>query len=95
MATVWIPSLLRELTQGQEKITVPGETVRQAIASLEQLYPGIQSRLCDEDGRLRSNLALVVDGVVSQQRMRHKLAETSEVHFLPAISGGSSAKKSG
>jgi len=90
MPIVGIPSLLRELTQGQEKVTVPGETVRQVIANLEQRYPGIQRRLCDEDGRLRSNLAVVVDGVVSQQRMRHKLIETSEVYFMPAISGGAS-----
>ena len=88
MPTVWIPALLREVTQGQEKVTVPGETVRQLIANLELRYPGIQRRLCDEEGRLRSNLALVVDGVVSHQRMRQKLNETSEVHFMPAISGG-------
>jgi molybdopterin converting factor small subunit len=30
-----------------------------------------------------------VDGRVSTQRMRHPLTENSEVHFLPAISGGS------
>jgi molybdopterin converting factor small subunit len=29
-----------------------------------------------------------VDGRVSSQRLRHELTETSEVHFLPAISGG-------
>jgi molybdopterin converting factor small subunit len=29
-----------------------------------------------------------VDGQVSQQRLRHPLDESSEVHFIPAISGG-------
>jgi len=87
MAVVWIPALLRELTGGQESVTVPGETVRQVIENLERAYPGIKTRLC-EDGRLRPNLSVAVDGRVSRQGLRQRLAETSEVHFLPAISGG-------
>jgi len=61
--------------------------VRQVIAQLEKAYPGIEARLC-EGGRLRSNISVVVDSQVSSQRLRHELTETSEVHFLPAISGG-------
>ena len=86
MPTVWIPSLLRELTGGRERVSVQGETVRQVVDALEQRYPGIKARLCEEDS-LRPNIAVVVDGVVSRQRLRHKLTETSEVHFVPAISG--------
>ena len=87
MAVVWIPALLRELTGGQESVTVPGETVRQVIENLERAYPGIKARLC-ENGRLRPNVSVAVDGRVSRQGLRQRLAETSEVHFLPAISGG-------
>jgi molybdopterin synthase sulfur carrier subunit len=87
MAVVWIPALLRDLTDGQAQVTVPGETVRQVIAQLEKAYPGIEARLCEE-GRLRSHISVVVDGRVSSQRLRHELTEKSEVHFLPAISGG-------
>ena len=87
MAKVWIPSLLRDLTGGEARVTVPGETVRQVIANLEARYPGIEARLCEED-RLRPNISVVVDGRVSNQRLRHKLDQGSEVHFLPAIGGG-------
>jgi molybdopterin synthase sulfur carrier subunit len=87
MAVVWIPSLLRDLTGGEAQVTVPGETVRRVITNLEQVYPGIEARLCDE-GRLRPHISVVVDGTVSTQRLRHQLTEASEVHFLPAISGG-------
>ena len=80
-------TLLRDLTGGEVRVTVPAATVRQAIANLEQVYPGIEARLCD-GGRLRPSISVVVDGQVSSQRLRHKLGETSEVHFLPAISGG-------
>ena len=87
MAVVWIPALLRDLTDGQAEVTVPGETVRQVIAELEKAYPGVEARLCEEC-RLRPNISVSVDGRVSSQSLRHKLTETSEVHFLPAISGG-------
>ena len=88
MPVVWIPALLRELTGGQEQVTVPGETVRQVIESLDERYPGIWARLSDEEGQLRPGITVAVDGQVSRLRMRHPLADNSEVHFLPAIGGG-------
>ena len=88
MPVVWIPALLRDLTGGEENATVSGETVQQAIENLDGRYPGIKERLCEER-RLRASIAVIVDGVASRQRLRHRLTETSEIHFVPAISGGS------
>jgi molybdopterin converting factor small subunit len=78
---------MRDLTGGQAQVTVPGDTVRRVIENLARVYPGIDARLIEE-GQLRPNISVVVDGQVSRQRLRHKLSEVSEVHFLPAISGG-------
>jgi molybdopterin synthase sulfur carrier subunit len=85
--TVWIPPLLRNLTQGTTQLTVVGKTVGEVIAALDQIYPGIAGRLLEGD-RLRPGIALVVDGVVSTVGLRHRLMSGSEVHFLPALSGG-------
>jgi molybdopterin converting factor small subunit len=87
MPVVWIPALLRDLTGGTEKLNVPGETVQQVIANLDERYPGIAARL-SEEGRLRPSIAVVVDGVASHRGLRQRLTETSEVHFVPTISGG-------
>lgn len=87
MATVWIPPLLHDLTAGNARLSVPGATVREVIAELEKQYPGITARLC-EDGRIRPGISVVVDSIVSRAGLRHRLSETSEVHFVPAISGG-------
>ena len=87
MPVVWVPALLQDITGGEERVSVPGETVRQAIEALEERFPGIKARLYDGD-RLRPNIAVVVDGEISHLKLRHKLEEGSEVHFLPAISGG-------
>jgi sulfur-carrier protein len=66
---------------------VEGDTIRQVIANLERLYPGIKDRLCDGE-RLRPSISVVVDGHTSTMKLRHKLTASSEVHFVISISGG-------
>jgi sulfur-carrier protein len=87
MATVFIPPLVRDMTGGQTRLSIPGDSVRDIIAELERRYPGIADRLCEDDG-IRPGMAVVVDSEVSAVGIRHRLREASEVHFLPAISGG-------
>ena len=87
MARVWIPSLLRDVTGGQETVTVPGASVRQVIDELDRLHPGVRDRLCDGDA-LRSGLAVVVDNEVARLGLLQPVGPDSEVHFLPAIAGG-------
>ena len=88
MPTVWIPSLLRDLTHGQETVIVPGATVGQIIEGLEQACPGIKARLCDEVGGIRPGMSVIVDTEVTRLGVLQPVKETSEVHFLPAIGGG-------
>lgn len=87
MPTVWIPSLLRDLTGGRETVTVPGRTVREIVEELEQAFPGMRQRLCDGP-RLRPGMSVVVDSQVAPLGLLQTVNEQSEVHFLPAIGGG-------
>jgi sulfur-carrier protein len=87
MATVWIPSLLRDLTGGVSEVSVAGATVREVVDGLEARYPGMKERLC-EDERLRPNIAVVIDGSRSRRGLREVVGEKSELHFVPAIAGG-------
>jgi molybdopterin synthase sulfur carrier subunit len=87
LPVVWIPSLLRELTNGERSVSVGGETVGELIKNLDTLHPGIKERLCDGD-RLRPSIAVIVDGSTSTLKLRQRLDEASEVHFVISISGG-------
>jgi molybdopterin synthase sulfur carrier subunit len=87
MATVFIPALLRDLTGGRDTVVVPGATVRQVIEALEAAYPGVKGRLCEGDD-LRRGVAVAVDTEVARLGLRQPVGEKSEVHFLPAVSGG-------
>jgi molybdopterin synthase sulfur carrier subunit len=87
MPVVWIPSLMRGLTGGRESVTVQAATVGEAVDALERLFPGMKARLCDEHG-LRRGISVTVDSEVTPLGLRRPLSADSEVHFLPAISGG-------
>lgn len=87
MAMVFIPSLMQELSDGKDRVTVEGRTVRQIIEALESTYPGFKDRLIDQS-RIKPNIAVAIDGEITPLGLIGKVSETSEVHFLPAISGG-------
>ena len=87
MATVFIPSLMRKLTDDHERVVVTGSTVRQIVNNLEDEYPGIKDRLVDGH-RIKPSISVAVDGEVSPMGLLEKVRDESEVHFLPAIGGG-------
>jgi len=87
MATVWIPSLLRDLTAGRQVLDAPGRTVGQVIDALDRAYPGFRDRLC-EGNRIRPILTAYVDGRTAQLGLLEPVGEQSEVQFLPAVAGG-------
>ena len=90
MATVFIPSLMQNLTDGQSRVEIPGSNIRQIIESLEKAHPGTKDRLVD-GVRVKPNISVAIDGEVTPLGMLEKVGENSEVHFLPAIGGGAEA----
>ena len=88
MATVFIPSLMQSLTAGEHQVQVEGATVRQIVNNLDSAYPGMKERLV-EGNRIKPNISVAIDGEITPMGMLEKVGENSEVHFLPAISGGS------
>jgi molybdopterin synthase sulfur carrier subunit len=78
---------MQKLTNGTDKVVVEGTTLRQVVDNLEASYPGFKDRLCDGD-RIRRGISVYVDGVISREGMRKPVNEETEIHFLPAISGG-------
>ena len=89
MATVFIPSLMQSLTAGNARVEITGATVRQIVDNLEKSYPGMKERLVDNN-RIKPSVSVAVDGEVTPIGLLEKVREDSEIHFLPAIGGGSS-----
>jgi sulfur-carrier protein len=87
VALVWIPSLLQNLTDGEEKVMVSGATVGEIIDNLEARFPGLKERLV-QGGEIRPHIAVAIDGDVSPEGLEQDVRESSEIHFIPALSGG-------
>lgn len=87
MPVVFIPALLRDFTNGEERVDAHGKTVGAVIDDLESRYPGLKQRLCQGD-RLAPGIVAAVDTQVAQLGLFQSVKEDSEVHFLPAIGGG-------
>ncbi|MCS5629674.1 MAG: MoaD/ThiS family protein [Pirellulaceae bacterium] len=87
MATIFIPAQLRILTAGTEKLEMDVHNVREVIDQLEQQFPGIRDRLCQEN-QISPSLQVSIDSVITSRGMIAKIQPNSEVHFIPAIAGG-------
>ncbi len=87
MAVVWIPPLMRSLTNGKSQVEVEGSTVWEIVAALETRYPGVAARIVEDD-RIRPGLSVAVDGTVGNKGLREPVGPNSEVHFVPAMTGG-------
>ena len=87
MATVYIPTMLLPVTSGVKQVQVEASNVRQLINGLDEQFPGIKDRLV-ENNEVRSNLAVSIDGEIARMGLLERVRENSEVHFVPAISGG-------
>jgi sulfur-carrier protein len=87
MATIFIPAQLRILTAGTEQLEMDVHNVRDVIEQLEQQFPGIRDRLCQED-QISPSLQVSINSVITSRGMIAKIQPNSEVHFIPAIAGG-------
>lgn len=90
MATVRIPTPLRKLTEGKEEVTAPGATIAEVIAALEQSYPGIKARICDEKGDVRRfvNIFANEEDIRFLQNLDTPVSDKDEISIVPAIAGG-------
>jgi molybdopterin synthase sulfur carrier subunit len=88
--TVRIPSPLRRLTNGQEKIELDSSNIEECIATMEKRFPGMQERLLDESGQPRYFVNIYVNGEDTRflQGLATPIKSGDEVSIVPAVAGG-------
>ena len=79
---------MQRLSGGKAQVQVEGATIRQVVNNLDKEYPGIKDELCEDDD-LNPAIAVVIDGETSNLGMLERVNEDSEIHFIPAMAGGS------
>lgn len=87
---VRIPTPLRRMTNGLDKVEVESSTLGGMVESLESSYPGFKDRLIDENGELRYFVNIYVNGedVRFLQGLETSTNTGDEVSIVPAVAGG-------
>ena len=89
--TVRIPTPLRKLTNEQDTVIAnESGTLAQLIDALEQQFPGLKERLCDEQGELRRFVNVYVNGedVRFLSGLSTAIETGAEVSIVPSVAGG-------
>ena len=86
MATVTLRAPLKDLAGGTSDVEVQGGTVGEVIRALEVDHPKLRGWILDEQGQVRRNVNVFVNG----ERMREDGAVEpgDRLQVLPSISGG-------
>jgi molybdopterin synthase sulfur carrier subunit len=87
---VRIPTPLRKLTQDKDTVEASGQTIQSILEDLEQHYPGLKERLCDDRGELRRfvNIYLNDEDIRFSQGKETAVKDGDEISIIPAIAGG-------
>jgi sulfur-carrier protein len=87
---VRIPTPLQKLTNNMAEVAVEASTIGEMVEHLEQKYPGIKERLCDDSGRLRRfvNIYVNEEDIRFLENENTPVQDGSEVSIIPAIAGG-------
>ncbi len=87
---VRIPTPLRRMTNGQDKVEMQASTLSEIIENLEASYPGFRERLIDENGELRYFVNIYLNGedVRFLSGLDTAANAGDEVSIVPAVAGG-------
>ena len=87
---VRVPTQLRSLTGGANRVEVEGTTVGEVVAALEAAHPGFEARLLDDQGAVRRYVNLFVDDedIRFSEGLATPVKDGQTISVVPAVAGG-------
>ena len=87
-----IPGYLRAFTEGRSRVDLDGSpsTVRDALAALGAIHPGVLDRVLNEQGAVRTHVNVFVgaENIRDLGGLGAAVPEGAEISIVPAVSGG-------
>src|SRR5919204_787411 len=93
MATIIIPSALRQYAGQQEEVRLPGGTVDAVLEGLTAEYPDLRKQIFSESGKLRNfvNIYLNDEDIRYLRKGETPVGNDDTISIIPAIAGGRGA----
>ncbi len=93
MATIVIPTALRQYTNGDADAHLEGATIGALLDTLTAQYPALRKQLYNESGKLRNfvNVFLNDEDIRFLQRSETPVSDGDTIFIIPAIAGGKAA----
>lgn len=93
MPAVRIPTVLREHTDGEARLSAAGGTVREVLDDVVDRYPDLKHRLLD-GGEVRGFINVYVDDedIRYIDGLDSPVHEEAEVAIMPAVAGGAARR---
>ncbi|MBF2077959.1 MAG: MoaD/ThiS family protein [Synechococcales cyanobacterium T60_A2020_003] len=87
---VLIPTPLQKFTRDQATLECEGSNISELLDALDQNFPGIKARLCDDQGQLRRFINFYVNNedIRFLDGQNTALQSGDEVSIVPALAGG-------
>ena len=88
--TVRIPTPLRRMTNGKDKVEVESTVLGELVDHLNSEFPGFKDRLVDEEGELRYFVNIYLNGedVRFMDGLGTATSDGDEISIVPAVAGG-------
>lgn len=92
---VRVPTPLRSLADGQSMVEVNGKDIGEAIDHLEKQFPGIKTRICDEENQVRRfvNIYVNEEDIRFKQGQATALKEGDDVAVVRATSEAAATRR--
>jgi molybdopterin converting factor small subunit len=88
--TVFLPSILARLADGQRAVPAHGATLGDAVTDLTSRYPDLRTRLVDADGNPYAFVTYYLndEDIRFTGGFRASVRDGDELAIVPAVAGG-------
>ena len=88
--SIYIPTPFRAITESLDHVSVFGDTVKEALESLESKYPKFADLLYGEDGEILRHINIYINNqeIHTLQGLKTNLTSGDQIAIIPALAGG-------
>lgn len=88
--SIHIPTPFRTITESLDHVSVSGNTIKEALQSLESKYPRFADLLYGEDGEILRHINIYINNqeIHTLKGLKTRVSSGDQIAIIPALAGG-------